>query len=97
MSEPLDVYVCVGSSCHVHGSERVIEQIQALIAERGLAERVTLKGSFCLEHCSMGVSVRVGEKVLAGVQPESAAATVWPEIEAQLTARAAAVGRHFDS
>jgi NADH:ubiquinone oxidoreductase subunit E len=84
MSEPLDVYVCVGSSCHVRGSERVIACLQSLIAERELEARVTLKGSFCLENCSAGVSVRVGEKLLAGVLPETTVDVVWPEIAEQL-------------
>lgn len=81
---PLEVCVCVGSSCHVHGSERVIARLQALIAERGLEEHVTLKGSFCLENCSTGVSVRVGATLLAGILPETAAELVGPEVAGQL-------------
>ena len=84
VNEQLDVYVCVGSSCHVRGSERVIAHLQALIEEKGLEGRVTLKGSFCLENCSAGVSVKVGEKLVAGVQPDTAVSVLWPEIAGQL-------------
>jgi len=59
----LTVVVCVGSSCYVRGSEKLAETFERLIRERGLDGRVELTGAFCMEHCSMGVSVRVGDKV----------------------------------
>ena len=80
----LDVCVCVGSSCHLRGSDQVIARLRTAIAERGWDERVALKGSFCLEKCSEGVSVRVGAKILPGIRPESLDAELLPEISSQL-------------
>jgi NADH:ubiquinone oxidoreductase subunit E len=57
------VVVCVGSSCYVRGSETMAETFERLIRERGLNGRVELTGAFCMEQCSMGVSVRVGDRV----------------------------------
>ena len=57
------VVVCVGSSCYVRGSEKMAETFERLIRERGLNGRVELTGAFCMEQCSMGVSVRIGEQV----------------------------------
>jgi NADH:ubiquinone oxidoreductase subunit E len=59
----LTVVVCVGSSCYVRGSEALAETFERLILERKLQARVELTGAFCMEHCSMGVSVRVGDEV----------------------------------
>jgi NADH:ubiquinone oxidoreductase subunit E len=39
------------------------ETFERLIQARGLNGRVELTGAFCMEQCSMGVSVRVGDKV----------------------------------
>jgi len=56
----------------VRGSERLAGTLEALIAQEHLADRVELVGAFCMEQCSMGVSVRVGEQVYAGLDPDQA-------------------------
>ncbi len=57
----LQVYICVGSSCHLKGSYYVIKTFQRLIRENNLEDRIEIKASFCLGHCTKGVSVKVGE------------------------------------
>ncbi|MGQ9681182.1 MAG: (2Fe-2S) ferredoxin domain-containing protein [Anaerolineae bacterium] len=64
------VTVCVGSSCYVRGSDRVAEALQRLIDEHGLEGRVEIGGAFCMEHCSLGVTVRVDDRVYCQVMPE---------------------------
>lgn len=64
------VTVCVGSSCYVRGSDRVAEALQRLIAEHGLEGKVELSGAFCMEHCSLGVTLRVGDRVYSQVMPD---------------------------
>jgi NADH-quinone oxidoreductase subunit G len=76
----LEVYVCVGTSCHLRGGERVAEQLAALVREAGLQSAVKVRGSFCLEHCSEGVSVKVGDTVLSGIQPTEVRERLLPEI-----------------
>ena len=39
----MKVTVCIGSSCHIKGSRQVVEQLQQLIAENHLGEKVELK------------------------------------------------------
>jgi NADH:ubiquinone oxidoreductase subunit E len=68
----LDIIVCVGSSCYVRGSEGLAETFDALIRERGLSASVGVTGAFCMDQCSMGVSVRVGDKVYRCVDPRNA-------------------------
>lgn len=63
----VDVYVCVGSSCHLKGAYQIIKVFEELIKLNKLQDRVELKASFCLGHCTKGVSVKVGDEFLEGV------------------------------
>ena len=58
---PIEVVVCVGSSCHIKGSRLLIKQLSKLIDEYKLENKVTLKGSFCLEHCAEGFNWKIGD------------------------------------
>lgn len=66
----LVVTVCVGSSCYVRGSDRVAEALLRLIDGHGLEGKVELNGAFCMEQCSLGVTVRIGDRVYRQVMPE---------------------------
>ena len=57
----LKITVCIGSSCHIKGSRQVVEQLQDLIAENDLAEKVELGGTFCMGKCQKGVCVSVND------------------------------------
>lgn len=63
--------VCVGSSCHQKGSYDIIQALQRLIKENNLESKIELKASFCLGHCSEGVSMRVDGEPLQNVSPEN--------------------------
>lgn len=65
------VEVCIGSACHLKGSRKVIETLQHLIMERGLAETVELKSAFCLGVCGCDVSVRIDGGAVDSVSPEN--------------------------
>jgi NADH:ubiquinone oxidoreductase subunit E len=67
----LVIQVCVGSSCFLRGSKNVIAEIESLIAHYKLDDIVTLKGNFCFERCSDGVTVMIGEKTFTKVTGES--------------------------
>ncbi len=55
----MKVTVCIGSSCHLKGSRQVVEQLQALIDENKLQDKVSLGGTFCMGQCQLGVCVTV--------------------------------------
>ena len=57
----MKVTVCIGSSCHIKGSRQVVEQLQTLIKENGIEEKVELGGTFCMGNCQKGVCVTVDE------------------------------------
>ena len=66
----MKVTVCIGSSCHIKGSRHVVEQLQQLIAENNLSNKVELGGTFCLGNCQQGVCVMVDE-AFHSVSPET--------------------------
>ena len=66
----LKITVCIGSSCHIKGSRQVVEQLQYLISESGLGDKVELGGTFCMGQCQQGVCVTVND-TFHSVTPES--------------------------
>ena len=66
----MKVTVCIGSSCHIKGSRHVVEQLQELISENNLGEKVELSGTFCLGNCQQGVCVTVDD-AFHSVSPET--------------------------
>ena len=57
----MKITVCIGSSCHVKGSRQVVEQLQNLISENNLGDKVELGGTFCMGNCQQGVCVTVDD------------------------------------
>ena len=57
----MKVTVCIGSSCHIKGSRQIVEQLQYLIAENNLGDKVELGGTFCMGNCQRGVCVTVDD------------------------------------
>jgi len=68
----MKITVCIGSSCHIKGSRQVVEQLQYLIAENNLGEKVELGGTFCMGKCQQGVCVTVNDSFYS-VTPENVA------------------------
>ncbi len=58
----MKITVCIGSSCHLKGSRQVVEQLQKLIADHKLEDKVELGATFCLGKCQQGVCVMVDEE-----------------------------------
>ena len=80
----MKVTVCIGSSCHIKGSRQVVEQLQYLIHENHLEDKVELSGTFCMGKCQQGVCVTVDDAFFS-VTP----ATVKAFFEDQIRARVA--------
>ena len=47
----MKITVCIGSSCHLKGSRQVVEQLQYLIAQHNLKDKIDLGGTFCMGNC----------------------------------------------
>ncbi len=84
------VSICVGSSCFLKGSEKLIELFKNRVEKEGLEGQVILSGNFCSGKCNrLGVTVSVSdgehEELVTGVTPEGFDAfwteTVLPKLE----------------
>lgn len=66
------IQICVGSSCHLKGSQQIVALMQKAIEEHNLSDEVTLTGSFCIGKCNrVGVTVQVDDDIHVGVTPEN--------------------------
>ena len=59
----MKITICIGSSCHLKGSRQIVEQLQYLVAENNLKDKVELSGTFCMGNCVNGVNVTVDDKL----------------------------------
>ena len=66
----MKITVCIGSSCHIKGSRQVVAQLQSLISENNLDNKVELGGTFCMGQCQKGVCVTVNDTFFS-VSPET--------------------------
>ena len=68
----LFVQVCVGSSCHLKGSQDIVELLEAAVERYQLEDEVVLSGSFCIGKCNrVGVTVQVNDDIHVGVTTEN--------------------------
>jgi NADH:ubiquinone oxidoreductase subunit E len=66
----MKITVCLGSACHVKGSSKIVEELQYLISENNLTEKVELSGKFCMDKCLEGVNVTLDDKEFS-LSPET--------------------------
>lgn len=61
------IQVCIGSACHIKGAYNVINNLQRLINEKSLQDKITLKAAFCLGQCTSAVSVQINDGPILSV------------------------------
>lgn len=65
------IQICVGSSCHLKGSEELVGLFQKAVEKYKLDYDVTLAGSFCTGKCNReGVTISIDDEIYTGVTPE---------------------------
>lgn len=66
------IQICVGSSCHLKGSQDIVELLEAAVKEHQLEDEVVLCGSFCVGKCNrVGVTVQVDDNIHVGITKEN--------------------------
>ncbi len=68
--EVTDIQVCVGTSCYAKGSYNIIEVLTKQIKDYGFENKVNIRATFCMEHCSQGPSVVIDEEFIPEATPE---------------------------
>ncbi|ADO77726.1 (2Fe-2S) ferredoxin domain-containing protein [Halanaerobium praevalens] len=66
-----EIIICVGSSCHLKGSEKVIEIFKEEIKKHNL-DQVEISGSFCQGNCTEGVNIEINGQKIEAVNEENA-------------------------
>ena len=66
------VQVCVGSSCHLKGSQDIVELFEKAVKDHNIENEVVLSGSFCIGKCNrVGVTVQVDDEIHVGITREN--------------------------
>jgi len=84
------ITICVGSSCSLRGSDELASELFRLITEEKLEGLVDIAGAFCMEACSKGVSIRVGDAEFSGIRPDQAATFFYKEVLSRVDNKLAA-------
>lgn len=67
----MNICVCVGSSCHLKGSYNIINLMKDSLEKHGLTDKVNLSAAFCLGKCTQGVSIKINDEIVTGLNPET--------------------------
>lgn len=78
------VTVCVGSSCHVKGARDIIARFNDFLTSEGLADKVELKGAFCMERCGEGINWKIDEEAFSSSSVEEAVGVLRSKVEGLL-------------
>ena len=66
------VTLCVGSSCHIRGSEAIVEKLNQAIESYGLQDEVIPVAGFCFGKCNRyGATVQVDDDIFTGITKET--------------------------
>ena len=80
----INLTVCIGSSCHVKGSRQVVSELQKIIEQKGLGDKIELNETFCMGKCQQGVCVTVDDEFYS-VSPDNVESfftnSVLPKVE----------------
>jgi NADH-quinone oxidoreductase subunit G len=69
-SDRLSVQICVGTNCHVRGSQKLLQHMLHYVEENGLRDAVDVQATFCFEQCDRGPTVTIGDLPVNRCTPE---------------------------
>ena len=67
----MNIYICVGSSCHLKGSYNIINLMKDALEKNNLTDKVNVSAAFCLGRCTNRVTIKVDDEIITGVSPEN--------------------------
>lgn len=62
------IEVCVGTSCHLMGSQDLIDALNTLPYDQ--RDCIEVRGITCLKVCGNGPSVRINDEIFSNMTPE---------------------------
>nr|WP_201029952.1 NAD(P)H-dependent oxidoreductase subunit E [Kosmotoga arenicorallina] len=67
------VKICMGSSCHLKGSYKVVQKLKEL--QKELPE-LQLVGSLCFGNCMNGINIEIDGEIFSDIKAENVVETV---------------------
>lgn len=61
--EPVEIVVCLGSSCFARGNSENLAAINQFVQSRNLNASVRLTGKLCQDQCKQGPNLIIGGEV----------------------------------
>ena len=70
-TDKLNISVCVGTSCHIKGSQDILRDVMAYVRDNKLEDKVAITAAFCFENCGKAPNVKIGDVLFGGCTAES--------------------------
>lgn len=69
----MKITICIGSCCHKKGARLVLNELQKLISEHSLKDRIDILGEFGMKDCENlpGVAVSINGKIFSVSQDQT--------------------------
>ena len=65
------IILCLGSSCFARGNQEIISLIKKYIARKCLEDKVMFIGDHCMNNCSEGPNMYIGERLYEKIEKGS--------------------------
>jgi NADH:ubiquinone oxidoreductase subunit E len=67
MTNEIEMYICLGSSCFSRGNKDVVMFIREYLKRHHIEDKVIFKGSRCMDNCSNGPNLMINGKIIEGI------------------------------
>ncbi len=61
----VNLKVCVGTSCYINGSQKILDRLINYLEENNLTDRVDVRATFCMEKCGESPNVLLDGQVIS--------------------------------
>lgn len=72
----LKLIICMGSSCYSKGSSNIIKAVEAFMKSGDSKIEIEMSGCLCMECCTNGPVVKIGDKIYENVTEYSIISTL---------------------
>ncbi len=74
------VTVCVGTSCHLRGAQKILSGLMKYVSASKMESCVDVKATFCMERCDRGPTVTIAGRVMERCTLDQAKAALDEEV-----------------
>ncbi len=63
--DKLNISVCVGTSCHIKGSQQILQSLMDYVRDNRLEDKINIQAAFCFEDCGCSPNVKIGDELFS--------------------------------